>query len=84
MARKRFRWTRARFYKARSLSRYFARHVYDLPSDPNRGQGRKPLAQGQASVPVCIRMTPEQRDKLAALGGPAWIRKKIDTAKVKT
>ncbi len=36
MARKRFRWTRARFYKARSLSRYFARHVYDLPSDPPR------------------------------------------------
>lgn len=34
MARKRFRWTRARYYKAHRLSRYFDRHVYDLPSDP--------------------------------------------------
>lgn len=35
MARRpRFRWTRSRYRKAASLSRYFARHVYDLPSDP--------------------------------------------------
>lgn len=36
MARHRFRWTRSKFRKARSLGRYFARHVYDLPSDPPR------------------------------------------------
>ncbi len=34
MARKRFRWNRARYRRAAHLSRYFARHVYDLPSDP--------------------------------------------------
>jgi hypothetical protein len=34
MGRRRFRWTRERYYKAAHLSRYFARHVYDLPSEP--------------------------------------------------
>lgn len=32
--RKRFRWTRARYRKADRLSRYFARHIYELPSEP--------------------------------------------------
>lgn len=36
MARQRFRWNRARYRKADSLARYFARHVYDLPSEPPR------------------------------------------------
>lgn len=36
MARKRFRWTRERYRKARSLDRYFARHIYDMPSEPPR------------------------------------------------
>jgi hypothetical protein len=31
---RRWRWTRKAWHKARSLSRYFARHVYDLPSEP--------------------------------------------------
>ncbi len=34
MPRRRFRWTRERYRKAAHLSRYFARHVYDLPSEP--------------------------------------------------
>lgn len=34
VTRLRFRWTRARYRKAASLARYFARHVYELPSDP--------------------------------------------------
>lgn len=51
------------------------------PSD--RGQGRKPLVEGLETVPVNIRMTTEQRDKLKALGGPVWVRDKIDRAKVK-
>ncbi len=33
MPRRRFRWTRERYRKAARLSRYFARHVYDLPSE---------------------------------------------------
>lgn len=48
---------------------------------PGRGQGRKPLKAGQETVPVAIRLTADQRDKLARLGGPAWVRTKIDRAK---
>lgn len=36
MARRRFRWTRERYYKAHHLSRFFARWVYELPSEPPR------------------------------------------------
>ena len=45
---------------------------------PGRGQGRKPLAPDGQTVVVTLRMTPAQRDKLAALGGPAWVRRRID------
>lgn len=48
---------------------------------PGRGQGRKPLKEGQETVVIPIRMTAEQRDKLARLGGPQWIRDRIDKAK---
>lgn len=34
MARKRFRWTRKRYRRAWHLSRFFARYIYDLPSEP--------------------------------------------------
>lgn len=34
MSRRRTYWTRARYRKASSLSRYFARWVYELPSEP--------------------------------------------------
>lgn len=46
-----------------------------------RGQGRKPLQPGQETVTVTVRMTPPQRDKLARLGGPQWVRGKIDKAR---
>lgn len=36
MTRRRFRWTRERYYKARHLSRFFARWIYELPSEPPR------------------------------------------------
>ena len=45
---------------------------------PGRGQGRKPLAPGQQTVMVAIRMTAEQRDKLKRIGGSKWVRSKID------
>lgn len=48
---------------------------------PGRGQGRKPLPKGEAMVPVMIKMKPGQRDKLARLGGPPWVRDRIDKAK---
>jgi hypothetical protein len=46
-----------------------------------RGQGRKPLKAGVATVPVTIKMTEDQREKLARLGGAAWVRDRIDRAK---
>ena len=46
-----------------------------------RGQGRKPIKQGQDTVTVSLRMTEAQRDKLALLGGAEWVRQRIDKAK---
>ena len=46
-----------------------------------RGQGRKPLQPGVETVVVSIKMSPDQRSKLQRLGGPKWVRSKIDKAK---
>lgn len=48
---------------------------------PGRGQGRKPVEEGRTTISVSLRMTEAQRDKLARLGGAAWVRQKIDRAK---
>lgn len=48
---------------------------------PGRGQGRKPVAEGQQTVTVSLRMTAAQRDKLARLGGAEWVRQRIDKAR---
>jgi hypothetical protein len=44
-------------------------------------RGRPALQQGATTVPVNIRMTETQRDKLQRLGGPAWVRSRIDRAR---
>ncbi len=44
--------------------------------------GRPPLSPS-GSVTKNIRLSPEQFEKLEQLGGVAWIRTKIDSAKVK-
>ena len=41
------------------------------------GAGRKPL--GNATI-VAIRLTPEHRRKLRALGGSKWVREQIERA----
>jgi len=46
-----------------------------------RGQGRKPLDPANPTVPVSIKMTIPQREKLQRLGGPQWVRDRIDKAK---
>lgn len=46
------------------------------------GGGRKPLKDGVATVPVVTRMTVDQREKLAKLGGAPWVRDRIDKAKL--
>ena len=48
---------------------------------PGRGQGRKPVEQGEEKGTVSLRVTPEQRAKLARLGGAEWLRTKIDKAR---
>lgn len=48
---------------------------------PGRGQGRKPLPEGEAMVGVTLKMQPAQREKLAKLGGARWVREQIDQAK---
>ncbi len=48
-----------------------------------RGQGRKAAVEGEPTAPQSIRLTSGQREKLEALGGAAWIRDRIDRAKVK-
>jgi len=48
---------------------------------PGRGQGRKPLPEGEAMVSTSVKLKPAQRDKLVRLGGSQWVRRKIDKAK---
>jgi hypothetical protein len=48
---------------------------------PGRGQGRKPVAEGEPTITVSLRMTAAQRDKLARLGGAVWVRQRIDKAR---
>lgn len=47
-----------------------------------KGAGRPPIVKGEVTVPVPIRMTVRQRDKLKRLGGSPWVRRQIDEAKV--
>lgn len=46
-----------------------------------RGQGRKPVKEGENTVTVSLRVTVAQREKLEALGGAKWVRQRIDKAK---
>ncbi len=46
-----------------------------------RGQGRKPVKQGEETVTISLRVTTAQREKLARLGGAEWVRSRIDKAK---
>jgi hypothetical protein len=45
-----------------------------------RGQGRKPLSLDAPTLPVTIKMNLNQHEKLKRLGGPKWVRGKIDEA----
>ena len=43
---------------------------------PGRGQGRKPVKQGEETVTLSLRVTVAQREKLERLGGAEWVRGK--------
>jgi hypothetical protein len=50
---------------------------------PNaRGQGRPPIAPEDRARVGSIRLTAAQWAKLHALGGAAWLREKIDRARL--
>lgn len=64
------------------------KNYHPRPAEPlkgrggaGRGQGRKPLSDADPTVVVSVKMTASQREKLARLGGPAWLRNKIDQAR---
>ncbi len=42
-----------------------------------RGQGRKPVKQGEETVTISLRMTTAQREKLARLGGAEWVQSNL-------
>ena len=46
-----------------------------------RGRGRPPLEDGVDTIPVTVRMTASQKEKLARLGGSPWVRARIDKAR---
>lgn len=46
--------------------------------------GRPALAAGSETIPITLRLTAAQREKLSRLGGPPWVREKIDKAKEPT
>lgn len=50
---------------------------------PRPGSGRPAIKPGQETVTVSLRMTQAQRDKLEKLGGAAWLRGRIDKARIK-
>jgi hypothetical protein len=48
---------------------------------PARGPGRPPIDADEDTIPVTVRMTLPQREKLKRLGGAGWVRSKIDSAR---
>jgi hypothetical protein len=49
---------------------------------PARRPGRQPVPPEQKAIVGSVRMTAAQWEKFAALGGAAWLREKIDRAKM--
>ena len=54
-----------------------------MKTEGKRPPGRPPVADSARLRVGTMRLTQAQWDKLAALGGAEWLRKKIDAAKVK-
>ena len=45
-------------------------------------RGRPALGPDQQTQAIALRLTAAQREKLAKLGGPPWVRERIDKAKL--
>jgi len=50
-------------------------------SEDTKGRGRPAIKEGQETVPITVRVTRPQSEKLQRLGGAKWIRARIDAAK---
>ena len=50
---------------------------------PGRGQGRKPLKEGEPTVVVSVRMTAHQREIFNLVGSGEWVRDALDAIKPK-
>jgi hypothetical protein len=55
-----------------------------ISQPPTRRRGRPALDEGLETVPITVRLTLPQREKLQRLGGAQWVRDKIDKAKEPT
>ncbi|RZI75177.1 MAG: hypothetical protein EOP13_06280 [Pseudomonas sp.] len=53
----------------------------DKPAAKKR-RGRPAVDPDQQTQPIALRLTAAQREKLTKLGGPPWVRDKIDKAKL--
>lgn len=49
---------------------------------PSRPEPKPRAERKPARVKVTVELEPRQRDKLAVLGGDAWLRERIDEARV--
>lgn len=79
--------------KIKRIQKYLAQarnNAYINPMDATkaqqvgRGRGRPPLEDGVDTIPVTVRMTAPQKEKLTRLGGSGWVRDRIDKAKEPT
>jgi len=66
----------------RGNNAYINRMKTSQKASAPRGRGRPPLSNGAATVRVSVQVTEPQKEKLEKLGGSAWVRGRIDKAKL--
>lgn len=51
------------------------------PAKEVRPRGRPAIVEGAETVPITVRLTRPQSEKLQRLGGAKWVRERIERAK---
>jgi len=69
-----------RFGDTRPLQAETAPKSVSKRGGAGRGQGRKPLVQGQRTVSTTVRMPEPLREKYRRLGGAEWMRQALEAA----
>lgn len=54
----------------------------DKLNPAKKTRGRPAIDPSMQTQPIALRLTAEQREKLKKLGGPPWVRERIDKAKL--